>query len=91
MKSVFIIPHITEKATDLSEKNQYVFKVDRKANKNEVKKAVEDLYKVKVQDVKIINIPAKRRQVGGISGWKKGYKKAIVRVKEGQKIEVMPK
>lgn len=91
MKLVFITPHITEKATNLTEKNQYVFKIDKKANKKEIKKAVEYLYKVKVLDVKIINVPAKRRQVGRISGWKKGYKKAIVRVKEGQKIEVFPK
>jgi len=42
-------------------------------------------------DVKIINVPAKRRRLGRISGWRKGYKKAIVRLKEGQKIEVLPR
>lgn len=91
MRLISIVPHVTEKATKLAEKNQYIFKVASKANKNEVKKAVEDLYKVKVLDVKIINVPAKRRQVGRISGWKKGYKKAIVKIKEGQKIEIFPK
>ena len=84
-------PHITEKTTNLAEKNQYVFRVWQKANKNEVKKAIENLYKVKVMDVKIINVPAKRRRLGRISGWRKGYKKAIVRLKEGQKIEVLPR
>jgi len=84
-------PHITEKTTNLAEKNQYVFKVWGKANKNEIKKAIENLYKVKVMDVKIINVPAKRRRLGRISGWRKGYKKAIVRLKEGQKIEVLPR
>jgi len=84
-------PHITEKTTDLGRKNQYVFRIWAKANKVEVKKAIEDLYKVKVIDVKIIKIPAKRRRFGRISGWKKGYKKAIVKVKEGQKIELFPK
>lgn len=91
MEFISISPHITEKATDLTEKNQYVFKIGQKVNKKEVKKAVEDLYKVKVLDVKIINIPAKKRRIGRTSGWKKGYKKAIVRLKEGQKIETFPK
>jgi len=91
MKLILKAPHITEKATNLAEKNQYVFRVWQRANKNEVKKAIENLYKVKVMDVKIINVPAKRRRLGRISGWKKGFKKAIVRIKEGQKIEVLPK
>ena len=64
MKSILKAPHITEKATNLAEKNQYVFKVWGKANKNEIKKAIESLYKVKVMDVKIINVPAKRRRLG---------------------------
>ncbi len=84
-------PHITEKATDLAGKNQYVFRIWERANKVEVKKAIEDLYKVKVIDVKIIKVPAKRRRFGRISGWKKGYKKAIVKIKEDQKIELFPK
>jgi large subunit ribosomal protein L23 len=84
-------PHITEKATLLAEKNQYVFKVWSEANKTEIKKAIENLYGVDVLGVKIINIPRKRRRLGRISGWRKGYKKAIVRIKEGQKIEVLPR
>lgn len=84
-------PHITEKATELAKKNQYVFKVYPQANKNEIKKAIEELYNVDVLDVKIINIPKKRRRLGRISGWRKGYKKAIVKIKEGQKIEILPK
>ena len=91
LEKILIAPYITEKSTALSQKNQYVFRIWQKANKNEVKKAIENLYKVKVMDVKIINVPAKRRRLGRISGWKKGFKKAIVRIKEGQKIEVMPK
>jgi len=91
LEKILIAPHITEKATNLAEKNQYVFRVWQKANKNEIKKAIEDLYKVKVIDVKIINVPPKERRLGRISGWKKGFKKAIVKIKGGQKIEVMPK
>ena len=91
MKLILEAPHITEKATNLAEKNQYVFRVWKGANKNEVKKTIENLYKVKVLDVKIINVPAKQRRLGRISGWKRGFKKAIVKIKAGQKIEVMPK
>lgn len=84
-------PHLTEKATSLAEKNQYVFKVWPEANKIEIKKAIEDLYGAEVVSVKIIKVPRKRRRLGRISGWGKGYKKAIVKIKEGQKIEIMPK
>lgn len=84
-------PHVTEKATTLAGKNQYVFKVWKKSNKVEIKKAIEDLYGVDVTSVKIINVPARRRRLGRISGWRKGYKKAIVKIKEGQKIEVLPR
>jgi len=84
-------PHITEKATDLTKKNQYVFKVFPRANKSEIRKAIGGLYGVDVISVKIINIPPKKRRLGKISGWKPGYKKAIIVIKEGQKIEVLPR
>lgn len=84
-------PHITEKATDLTKKNQYTFKVLKDANKNQIKTAVETLYGVDVISVNIINIPRKKRRLGRIEGFKKAYKKAIVKIKEGQKIEIMPK
>ena len=84
-------PHITEQATNLAERNQYVFEVYPKANKVEIKKAIEDIYGVDVVSVKVINIPQKRRRLGRIQGWRTGYKKAIARVKAGQKIEVMPR
>ncbi|MCP6719611.1 MAG: 50S ribosomal protein L23 [Patescibacteria group bacterium] len=83
-------PHITEKATYLAEKNQYVFKVYPRTNKVEIRKDIEELYNVKVLDVKIINVPKKRRRVGKNLGWKKGYKKAIIKIKKGQKIEIIP-
>lgn len=82
---------ITEKAGDLTEKNQYVFNVYSSANKTEVKKAVEEIFKVNVTAVNIINIPRKKRKLGKISGWKKGYKKSIVQIKKGQKIELLPR
>jgi large subunit ribosomal protein L23 len=81
--------HITEKASDLIKKNQYIFKIESRANKTEIKKAVEEIFKVNVTAVNIINIPAKKKRLGKISGWKKGYKKAVVIIKEGQKIEAL--
>ncbi|HJN62060.1 MAG TPA: 50S ribosomal protein L23 [Candidatus Parcubacteria bacterium] len=84
-------PHITEKATDLAGKNKYVFRVWPNANKIEIKRAVQNLYGVGVLNVRIVNIPPKKRKLGKIEGQRKGYKKAIVKVKEGQKIELMPR
>lgn len=88
---VFKSPHVTEKATDLVNNRQYIFKVWSKANKIEIKKAIESLYGVDVMSVKIIKISKKRRRLGKITGWRKGYKKAIIKIKEGQKIEVLPR
>lgn len=88
---VLKIPHVTEKATDLTKQDQYIFKVQPETNKIEVKKTVEDIYNIDVVSVKIINVPPKRRRLGRTLGWRKGYKKAIVRIKKGQKIEVLPR
>jgi len=83
--------HVTEKATGLEAENKYVFNVSSKANKTEIKKAVQDLYGVNVKNVRIINIPRKQRRLGKQKGWRKGYKKAIVRINKGQRIEIMPR
>ncbi|MDP1538551.1 MAG: 50S ribosomal protein L23 [bacterium] len=85
------IPHITEKATDLAEKNQYAFRIFPRTNKTEVKRAVEDAYGVDVVSIKIINVHKKKRRLGKIRGIKPGYKKAIVKIKKGQKIEMLPR
>jgi len=82
-------PIITEKATDLAEKNKYVFCVDKKANKKQIKEAVETVYNVKVEKVNIINVPRKRKNYRfRIEGYKSGYKKAIVTLKEGYRIAI---
>jgi len=87
-EQIIIRPILTEKARGLAEKGQYVFEVSRLANKSEIKKAVEKLFNVKVEKVRIIKLPEKPRRLGRISGKKGGIKKAIVRLKEGQKIEI---
>lgn len=88
-------PHITEKATDLIEQNKYVFKIFPKANKSEIKKAIKALYGAKVEKVNIIHLAPKKRRIGKYQGWrkglKKGYKKAIVTLKRGEEIEILPR
>jgi large subunit ribosomal protein L23 len=84
-------PHITEKATDATEDHKYIFKVGPEANKIEITKAIESNYGVEVLAVNIVNIHRKRRRIGRNEGWVKGFKKAIVTLKEGQKIEIMPR
>lgn len=84
-------PHISEKATILTDENQYVFKVYPRANKVEAKKAVENIYGVRVKDVNIINVHRKRRVLRGIEGFKPGYKKAVVTLEKGEKIEIIPR
>lgn len=85
-----IQPHITEKATNLAEKNQYVFVVQSGANKKGIEQSVEKMYGVNVQGVRIVNVHSKEMRLGQSRGIKKGYKKAIVKVKDGQKIDILP-
>lgn len=86
---ILAVPRITEKAMALAEQNQYVFKVFKSANKIEVKQAVNEVYGVEVEKMRIVNIPRKQRRLGKIKGWKQGYKKAIITVKKGQKIDIV--
>ena len=81
-------PRITEKANLQKEgSNQISFKVDRKANKIEIKKAVEILFKTKVLEVRTMNVRGKLRRMGKNSGKRPDWKKAIVRLAPDQNIE----
>ena len=82
-------PHISEKATMLSGGNRYVFKVYPNTNKIEIKKAVEGVYGVDVLSVSVVKIPKKKRRLGKVQGFKSGYTKAVVKIKDGQKIEIL--
>ena len=82
-------PVITEKSANLGQnKGQYVFKVDPKAKKTEIKVAIEKLFNVKVDKICTINVVPKKRRVGRYSGLSNRSKKAIVTLKEGQTIEL---
>jgi large subunit ribosomal protein L23 len=81
-------PLITEKATLMKEiKNAVAFEVDRRATKNQIQDAVEKLFKVKVVDVKTMNIPGKPKRRGMVKGRRPGWKKAVITLKAGDKIE----
>jgi large subunit ribosomal protein L23 len=81
-------PHVTEKAGLLKEgHNQISFKVHKRANKTEVKQAVETLFKTKVTDVKTVNMRGKRRRMGRSVGRRPDWKKAIVKLAPGEDIE----
>ncbi len=91
MKSIYdviIRPIITEKASSLVENLQYTFEVDRRANKSEIKEAVEKIFNVNVVEVRTINVHRKAKRMQRYEGFKSAYKKAIVRLVPGQTIDV---
>ena len=86
---VLIEPWITESSTKGLEMNKYVFVVSKNATKEQVKKAISELYKVKVLAVNTITIPRQYRNYGKTPGWITGFKKAIVTLKAGDSIELI--
>ena len=86
--SVVLAPHITEKATLLSENNAVVFKVAPNATKPQIKAAVEALFAVKVQAVNTIITKGKTKKWKGRNYTRSDFKKAIVRLADGQSIDV---
>lgn len=83
-------PLVTEKSTVLQDiRNQYAFKVRKDANKSEVRKAVETLFEVQVAKVRILNMPGKFRRRFGRPARTAGWKKALVTLREGQRIEIV--
>jgi large subunit ribosomal protein L23 len=88
MYDVILSPVITEKATMASEHNQVTFRVPLTADKRQVKAAVEGLFKVKVTAVNTIRVKGKLKRFRGALGRRSDYKKAIVTLAEGSKIDV---
>mgnify|MGYP001007021063 CR=1 FL=1 len=86
---VIIRPLVTEKAVNLAqEQNKYTFYVHRRANKVEIKRAVEELFNVKVMAVNTMTVKGKKKRVGRFVGLKPLRKKAIVTLNEGDKIDI---
>ncbi|MCX7784911.1 MAG: 50S ribosomal protein L23 [candidate division WOR-3 bacterium] len=85
---VIIRPIVTEKSERLKADNsQYVFEVGRKYNKIDIKRAVEEVFRVKVEKVRVMNYYGKPKRMGVFQGRRSEWKKAIVTLKPGQKIE----
>lgn len=93
-KKIIIAPILSEKSEKLKDfYNQYVFKVDRKSNKIEIRNAIEKRFDVKVKSIRTLNMPRKSRvrhtRRGLVRGHTTGWKKAIVTVEEGYNIDVL--
>ena len=87
-RDIVIKPVVTEKSIGLMENNKYVFKVALSANKIEIKKAIEEIFKVKVVDVNTVRVKGKEKRMGRSVGKTSDYKKAIVQLAEGDSIEI---
>lgn len=87
-RDVIKAPIVTEKSADLAQKNVITFSVDVKANKTQIKQAVENIFDVKVDSVNTINVKPKKKRVGRYAGKTNRVKKAIVKLKEGSSIEL---
>jgi large subunit ribosomal protein L23 len=88
LSRVITSPLITEKGTLVNERgNQFVFRVRREATKHDVRRAVETLFKVKVEQVRTLNYLGKMRRVGRWRGQRPNWKKAYVTLAEGQRID----
>jgi len=83
---IIIAPVITEKTANMEAEGKYAFKVASKANKTEIKQAIENNFKVKVVSVNIMNSHPKKKRVGRYTGMTNKYKKAIVTLAEGNTI-----
>ena len=83
-------PHVSEKTTDLIQNhNTYVFEVDPEATKTDIRDAISKIWDVTVKSIRIVNVRGKARRMGRISGFSRSWKKAIVKLAEGEGIDVL--
>jgi len=85
---IIIRPVISEHSIELMDENKYTFIVDKKANKSEIKKAIEEIFNVSVIRISTLKVRGKKRRMGRFEGKTPEKKKAIVTLKSGDKIEV---
>lgn len=91
LMTVLRAPHVSEKSARLQESNQYVFEIAAKATKAEVKAAVEQMFDVKVASVAVLNVKGKTKAFKGRGGRRGTWRKAYVRLGEGQTIDMTTK
>jgi large subunit ribosomal protein L23 len=87
-REIVIAPVVSEKSYSLIEDNKYSFRVHPKAHKTQIRQAVEELFDVKVEAVNIVKVKPKPKRRGWHRGTKPGWKKAIVQLQEGDRIEI---
>ena len=87
-REVIIAPVVSEKSYSLIEDNKYSFRVHPKAHKTQIRQAVEELFEVKVEGVNVVQVRSKPKRRGMHRGKKPGWKKAIVQLREGDRIEI---
>ena len=88
LHQVLIAPVVSEKSYSLIEDNKYSFRVHMRAHKTQIRQAVEELFDVKVEGVNIVKVQAKPKRRGFHKGTKPGWKKAIVQLRAGDRIEI---
>lgn len=89
-KSLVKKPIVTEKSVALGKGGKYVFLVDKNTSASEAKKIVETAYEVKVEKTNVLNVKSKERRLGRSVGEKPGYKKIIMTLQKGQKLDILP-
>jgi large subunit ribosomal protein L23 len=87
-RQVLIAPVVSEKSYSLIEENKYSFRVHEKAHKTQVRQAVQELFNVHVEGVNIVKVQPKPKRRGMTRGKKPGWKKAIVQLRAGERIEI---
>lgn len=88
-RQVIIMPLVSEKNTNLRvDQNKYVFRVDIEANKLQIRNAVEELFKVRVEDVTTMRMHGKPKRMGRFEGRRPDWKKAVIQLKKGETIEL---
>ncbi|MCI5552511.1 MAG: 50S ribosomal protein L23 [Tenericutes bacterium] len=87
-RDIIKAPIITEKSSNLAANNVITFSVDVRANKTQIKQAIEKIFNVKVESVNTVNVKPKKKRVGRYVGKTNKVKKAIVKLKEGSSIEL---
>jgi large subunit ribosomal protein L23 len=88
-REIIVRPLLTEKGASLKDRgNKYLFQVDRRVNKIEIKKAIEEIFGVHVLSVRTVHMPGKRKRMGRFEGKRPDWKKAIVTLREGETIEL---
>ncbi len=90
IRTILIEPHVSEKTTLLNQENgQIAFKVRSDSNKKQIKKAVEEMFNVKVSSVKTVSVKGKKKRMGMRSGKTNDWKKAYIKLAEGQNLDFM--